>query len=241
MLQLGLGAGVGPANVAADDVCNSFETLHQAAFEMCQDVETRNAVLGFLRQVAGCLDGAARPKHRAQKTGQQYSFGCLIEALLASRLVKNAKDLPEIFVRSVQYVFGSDIAQHLQKQLADKNIRVPSESTLSRARLRLDVLSMLTRRDSFQASKTSFFVTLSTDSSPQGGLDYLMTLEDRVSRAAAGELILAGGDGDEVLRWASMEGGGVTTTQLPLALVGSGNSALPAKYEGLFHQATPCT
>ena len=57
-----------------------------------------------------------------------------------------------------------------------------------------------------------------------------MILEDKISRAAAGELILAG-DGDEVLRWASVEGGGVTTTQLPLALVGPG-SCVAGKIRG---------
>ncbi|CAE7256194.1 unnamed protein product [Symbiodinium natans] len=58
-----------------------------------------------------------------------------------------------------------------------------------------------------------------------------MTLEDRVSRAAAGNLVLAGGDG---LKWAADNV--IETTQLPLALVGSGNADLSAKFEAVFHQ-----
>ena len=155
-----------------------------------------------------------------------------MEALLVSRLIKNSKELPQVLLRCVHYVFGADLSDHVARQLADKTMRVPSESTLSRARLKLDVLSMMARQERFRSSDLEFFVMLSTDSSPQGGLDYLMTLEDRVSRAAAGNLVLAGGDG---LKWAADNV--IETTQLPLALVGSGNADLSAKFEAVFHQA----
>ena len=53
---------------------------------------------------------------------------------------------------------------------------------------------------------------LSTDSSPQGGLDYMMTLEDHVTREAAGNLMLVGDNSNAILQWSRQQG--VQTTQL---------------------------
>ena len=113
-------------------------------------------------------------------------------------------------------------------------MRIPSEATLSRVRLKLDVLSMLCRQQQFQNS-SGFFVMLSADSSPQKGLDFLMPLEDRVTRHAAGDLMLAGADPKAILAWSRDQG--IQTSQLPLAIVASGNSALAGKFEAPFHQA----
>ena len=85
-----------------------------------------------------------------------------------------------------------------------------------------------------EGHEADFFVTLSTDSSPQGGLDYILTLEDRVSRASAGALMSATTP-EEVERWAVDHV--VETSTLPLGLVASGNANLSSKYEALFHSA----
>ena len=94
---------------------------------------------------------------------------------------------------------------------------------------------MLARQEQLAASG-SFFTMVSTDSSPQGGLDYLMSLEDRVSRESASQLMLAGAGREALERWA--RDFGLQTSQLPLAIVASGNSNLAGKYEALFHQVS---
>ena len=83
------------------------------------------------------------------------------------------------------------------------------------------------------AWENPFFVVLSADSSPQGGTDYLMTLEDRISKEAAGMLMLAGEDPERLDAWIATNP--VQTASLPAAVVGSGNSNLAAKHEALFH------
>ena len=62
---------------------------------------------------------------------------------------------------------------------------------------------MKMRQQMWQKSErdgAGFFVTLSTGSSLQGGFDYTLTLEDRMSREAASDLIGALTP-DQVKRW----------------------------------------
>lgn len=100
-----------------------------------------------------------------------------MEALLLARLIKNTSELPDVLVRSLEFVMGPKIAELLRHELQHSLLRVPSPSTLSRTRLKLDVLAMLLRRTEFKKS-APVFVMLTTDSSPQGTLDLLLTLED---------------------------------------------------------------
>ena len=70
--------------------------------------------------------------------GWQFTLAGLLEALLTGRLLSNAGNLEECMKRSVHFLLGPEIASQIQKDLENKFIRVPSEATLSRARLKLD-------------------------------------------------------------------------------------------------------
>ncbi|CAL1131684.1 unnamed protein product [Cladocopium goreaui] len=85
-----------------------------------------------------------------------------------------------------------------------------------------------------QHGHAGMFYVLSSDSSPQGKLDLMMTLEDRISRTDAEELIACQGDVAKLEEWSSKSK--IMTTQLPLGIIGSGNSGLGAKHECIFHQ-----
>ena len=229
--------------VSRAQVLDALQTLFAAAPAFAADDVSADAVRGHLRQAQNLLipdhAGPGSMRHRAQQTRTRYHFTCLLEALLTARLISNSSDLPEVFARSVHYLFGPEIAEQVQRELQSGEIKVPSEATLSRARLKLDVLSMMSQQERARAlaahdGNSGFFVMLSSDSSPQGGLDYQMTLQDKVSRLAAGDLMLAGSDPDSLEKWASSHS--IETSQLPLAILASGNSGLPAKFEGLFHQ-----
>ena len=75
------------------------------------------------------------------------------------------------------------------------------------------------------------FAFLSSDSSPQGGLEYYIVLEDRVSRKAAAALVEA----TEAERSQWLKSGFLATSTLPVAILGSGSSSGAAKFEALAH------
>ena len=74
-----------------------------------------------------------------------------------------------------------DLRERLSRPEEETGLRIPSKATLSRARIRLDVLMMRWRADRFKL-EPAYFIFLSSDSSPQGGRDFLMTVEDSISR-----------------------------------------------------------
>lgn len=73
------------------------------------------------------------------------------------------------------------VRERLSRPQDETGLRVPSAATLSRARLRLDVLMMQWRHVRFKL-EPQWFIYLSSDSSPQGGRDFLMTVEDSIAR-----------------------------------------------------------
>lgn len=74
-----------------------------------------------------------------------YKLSKLIEGLFAARLLKSTASLPEAMTRSIQYLLGPKAAEVCSKALEDGSVVVPSAATLSRARLKADVLLMRLR------------------------------------------------------------------------------------------------
>ena len=75
------------------------------------------------------------------------------------------------------------------------------------------------------------FVMLSSDSSPQGGLDYFVTVEDRIRNPG----LIIDASAAEIAEWCLSDN--LQTGVLPLSVVGSGNSDMSAKFETLMHSA----
>ena len=108
---------------------------------------------------------------------------------------------------------------------------MPHKTQLSRSRVKLDMLLMHLRQSEFGNSGVPCFIYLSSDASPQGSLEFYITLEDKVSRSSAALLVEA--TADERSRW--VKAGHLRTTCLPVAILGSGKSNAPAKFEALTH------
>lgn len=75
------------------------------------------------------------------------------------------------------------------------------------------------------------FIFLSSDSSPQGGLDYLLTIEDTIARSKAALCIDV--SDSELATFSAL--GHLKLCVLPVSVIGSGNAALSAKFEALFN------
>ena len=126
-------AGAGIQTDAADA---ALAHLQEVA-DQCEDGARRGALLGHLRCIRELLAPQPVLPH-TQQNSRQYKFSALLEALLLARLVCNAGELAEIMRRSVNFLFGIDIAKFIWKQIQDKQIRIPSPATMSRTRLKLD-------------------------------------------------------------------------------------------------------
>lgn len=94
----------------------------------------------------------------------------------------------------------------------------------------MDMVLMHIRQLSFSKGPPNF-VYLSADSSPQGSLEFFVVLEDRVSRASAGEIVEA--SPEERASWCNS--GCLSTTTLPISILGSGNASAASKGEALAH------
>ena len=133
--------------------------------------------------VEHCL---SHKRRRVGSGGQKpWRLTSLLEALLLTRLLKNACQLPAMLVRAVAFILGHSEAHRLKEAIDQRQISLPSKSTLSKTRIRLDLVYMWARQQLWAESNLdqgTMFVGLSSDSSPQGGSDYLMTLEDAWQR-----------------------------------------------------------
>ena len=79
--------------------------------------------------------------------------------------------------------------------------------------------------------KDETFVMVSSDSSPQGGLDFFISVEDQVRNPG----LIIDASRAEIAEWCS--GDNSQTAALPLRIVGSGTSDMSAEYEALFHSS----
>ena len=80
-------------------------------------------------------------------------------------------------------------------------------------------------------SKDETFVMMSSDSSPQGSLDFFISVEDRARNPG----LIIDASPAEIAEWCLSDN--IQTAVLPLCIVGSGNSDMSAKYEALLHSS----
>ena len=169
-------------------------------------------------------DGARR---RARVRAPTMPLHKLLEALLLSRLLRSMEDLPQVLFRSVASVYGPEEAKDLRARVEGKDFAVPAPTQISHARLKLDVLLMQLRREQWRSlGRGRVWITLSSDSSPQG-LDFMVTVEDRIQRP--GQVVDA--TPQELATFSLSDD--LQTSILPPCVIGSGNSDTAAKFEAL--------
>lgn len=171
----------------------------------------------------------SQPNAPERKRAKPLPLHKLIEALFISRLLRSAENLPEVLMRAIATVYGAKEAQDLRETLAQKTFCVPKPTQLSHARLKLDVLLMQLRREQWHAcggTSGHMWVMLSSDSSPQG-LDFMVTVEDRIRNPG----LVIDATPKEIAEFSLSTN--LQTSVLPPAVIGSGNSDTPAKFEAL--------
>ena len=96
----------------------------------------------------------------------------------------------------------------------------------------MDALFMRYRRQQWmkwQESGANVWTVLSSDASPQGGLEYFVTLEDRITNPG----LLIDSSAEDIAEWSKSSN--MQTSTLALCVIGSGNAGTAAKFEALLH------
>lgn len=143
--------GLGQALQKISEACEAV----RASFPVNPDSDPpvlQTAILEHLQQASKLIsrrvdaednaneDRKHSDKHMIKRRGGgvRYLFGALLEALLLARLVSSTEHLPEVMVRSLHFIIGEGVAELLSNDIQANIVKIPSASTLSRTRLKLD-------------------------------------------------------------------------------------------------------
>ena len=126
------------------DVEDALKKIAEAALDANPGnqahVDMVMAVVGQL-----CEGTSMRSTEARAGGGMWYKLEKLIEGLFIGRLLKNASDLPKAMTQSIDFLLGPQAAELCCAGMAKGTIDIPSTPTLSRARLKADVLLMRLR------------------------------------------------------------------------------------------------
>ena len=194
--------------------------------------------------------------------GYRYKSDALIRTLLVADTTRDSGQLMTT-VRSALAVLFPGMAAHVDRMCQQDLIHIPTKSSLSKARLYLDVALMLFARAEFTASQPRTWPSefscssnyshlqlalsgscryLWADSSPQGGTDWLIS---QVSTVAAGTVIetsnslnrlIASDQASAERRALSKQVCGAFATMVnPPVALGQRATTLPHKLQALLH------
>ena len=110
--------------------------------------------------------------------GVQYLPETILNTVLLCDNLRDIGELREAIDQSFKIILNSTLREHLLLQLGQW--RVPSEPTIYRHRLLLDVCTMLYSRRMIFNTQTRWTCHIRSDSSPQFGKDYFVTEIDHV-------------------------------------------------------------
>lgn len=141
--------------------------LHMAAFH------------GFVDELRGQLVGHGQLKSRSKA----YDAFYLIKCFLLCDVLSSASHLKKALYHASRILLPPRAASIVQEALDKPNAAVPSPSTISRLRGRIDVVwMMIWSARSTKWLQTGVVIYGATDSSPQGGRDYQILVMDYLPR-----------------------------------------------------------
>ena len=152
---------------------------HQQAMSW-QQLDCLNEFHDMITSLQVCCDEADhREDMSTNRICRQYPALYLLRCFMLSQSLKNDKELRLVCEQALAIVCPRGHAsQYLQQVLADQSL--PSASTISRTRARIDTTWMIVFRQTMArmiaAGGVSIFIAW--DASPQGGRDYQMAVLD---------------------------------------------------------------
>ena len=127
----------------------------------------------------------------ATKHGFAFSIGFLVEAMLCAMALNSDGELAHALKLAACLLLPEKLAgAWIERLTADDRLYLPSKAIISQRRAALDMGFALLQQSKVQASLLKgVFIYALTDSSPQGGRDYEVTVLDFVEHQHAAELL----------------------------------------------------
>ena len=112
--------------------------------------------------------------------GWQYNVTRMIEVMALLPQIRSANALRVTLAKTIDYLFASPVANALKSDLEGPTQHVPSQATISRYRLYVDVAFMLVKQQQHQAAlatghAAAYTRYMKVDASPLRGVDWLNT------------------------------------------------------------------
>jgi hypothetical protein len=146
-----------------------------------------SAFVGFVDELRGFLATQAAGKTRSRA----YNVTYLVRCFFLCDALSNAGDLKEVLYNAARVLLPLKAATVLQKSLDSRQAPIPSASTISRLRGRVDIAwAMIWRRrvGEWLQQPVGPVVYPATDASPQGGRDYQILVLDIIGGSDLAEL-----------------------------------------------------
>ena len=139
-----------------------------------QMVERMHVIAASMEQHVGGMHATYGSEAAVLRAGQDtYNVFYLLHCFLLCNLLRSDKSLEEAVKHACMIVLPRHVKDVVVKMLEDKRRPMPSASTVSRLRLKVDVAWMLmVRKELAQKMEDGIVVHCMADSSPQGGHDY---------------------------------------------------------------------
>jgi hypothetical protein len=149
-------------------------------------------------------------------------------------MLKDCSAMSRVIELSASFALPADQYADFCHKLRGGEISIPKRSSIYRLRTKVDWQCMLYQRRVFgkaSALPLMWCSHFSADSSPQGSFDYFNTVEDRFefvgSAKDVAEVFARPGGFYGFVKW--------TRRTLPVTVVGSGCSSIPAKLSKFMH------
>jgi len=154
-----------------------------------------------------------------------YSAEHLVNSLRISRGLRNQDEAATVAKAALQFWYPRKWRRFIQDEVGQHGQHMPSKYTLRWARTRLDIASMLARREWYAKRSGATYRYLGFDASPQSpGIEVFATVERVIERPALQQWLLTRRPLD------------VDVGRLPLSMLGHSRASLADKVQSHVHQ-----
>ena len=251
------------ASFVADTVRMCYARLTSAGVQDADLLQCCHYAAHYLQSFQDELDpanaqaSALAIRGRLSSTSSRLPYNALflVKCLILCFHLRDASTLRRVLERAVDIIVPTGFAEAVLQPLKGGELKVPSASKISRARLTVDVGFMLSRQEANKSTMRNSVQYVMADSSVQGHHDFELIRSTRLDLSMASDMFLAALELVKV--WANQVEGhvanqgydlssherrlydvicpGLSTHLFPSVVIGCGHASLYHKFHSLMH------